>query len=99
VLALTNIDKGMSQGEEVDDRVPLGGLYLYMREAHDPIVEFILENHEWFGKLYSHPLNDILDMFDRNAHKIAGSGCMAIWMHDFKTVDYYQESLKHKAEK
>ena len=96
VLALTNIDKGMSGGEEVDHRVPLGGLYLYMHEAHDPIVGFISENPDWFGKLYNHPLNEILDMFDRNAHKMAGSGCIAIGMHGLKTVDHYQESLKHK---
>ncbi len=99
VLSLTNIDKEMSQGEEVDRRVPLGGLYLYMHEAHDPIVEFILENPEWLGKLYSHPLNEILDMFDRNAHKMAGSGCIAIGMHGLKTAEHYQESLKRKAKK
>lgn len=99
VLALTNIDKGMSGGEDAEHRVPLGGLYLYMHEAHDPIVEFLLENPEWFGKLYDHPLNEILDMFDRNAHKMAGSGCIAIGMHGLKTVEHYQESLKRKAKK
>ena len=99
VLALTNIDKCMSGGEDAERRVPLGGLYLYMHEAHDPIAEFILENPEWFGKFYSHPLNEILDMFDRNAHKMAGSGCIAIGMHGLKTADHYQESLKRKAKK
>src|SRR3989344_3851548 len=99
VLALTNIDKCMSGGEDAERRVPLGGLYLYMHEAHDQIAEFILENPEWFGKLYSHPLNEILDMFDRNAHKMAGSGCIAIGMHGLKTADHYQESLKRKAKK
>ena len=99
VLALTNIDKGMSGGEEADHRVPLGGLYLYMHEAHDPIVEFISENPDWFAKLYSHPLNEIFDMFDRNAHKMAGSGCIAIGMHGLKTLEHYQESLKRKIKK
>lgn len=97
VLALTNIDKGMSQGEGVDHRVPLGGLYLYMHEAHDPIMEFIAENPDWFAKLYSHPLNEILDMFDQNAHKMAGSGCLAIGMHGIKTAQAYQEMLQRKA--
>lgn len=99
VLALTNIDKGMSAGEEVDHRVPLGGLYLYMHEAHDPIMEFIAENPDWFAKLYGHPLNEILDMFDRNAHKMAGSGCIAIGMHGIKTAQAYQEMLQKRAKK
>lgn len=99
VFALTNIDKEMSGGEDTEHQVPLGGLYLYMHEAHDPIVEFLLENPEWFGKLYDHPLNNILDMFDRNAHKMAGSGCIAIGTHGLKTVEHYQESLKRKAKK
>ena len=99
VLALTNIDKSMSQGEEGDRRVPLGGLYLYMHEAHEPIMDFIAENPDWFAKLYNHPLNEILDMFDRNAHEMAGSGCIAIGMHGIKTVQAYQEMLQKKAKK
>ncbi len=99
VFALTNIDKGMSGGEDAEHQVPLGGLYLYMHEAYDPIVEFLLENPEWFGKLYDHPLNEILDTFDRNAHKMAGSGCIAIGIHGLKTMDHYQESLKRKVKK
>lgn len=97
VLALSNIDKGMSSGDDVERQVPLGGLYLYMHEAHDSIAELLLENPEWFGTLYSHPLNNILDMFDRNAQKMAGSGCIAIGMRDLKTVDHYQEALRRKA--
>ncbi len=99
VMALTNIDKGMSQGEAVEHRTPLGGLYLYMHEAHDPIMDFIAENPDWFAKLYDHPLNEILDMFDRNAHKMAGSGCIAIGMHDIKTSQAYQEMLQKRAKK
>lgn len=99
VFALTNIDKGMSGGEDAEHQVPLGGLYLYMHEAHDPIAEFLLENPEWFSKLYDHPLNEILEIFDRNAHKMAGSGCIAIGMHGLKTVEHYQESLNRKAKK
>lgn len=98
-LALTNIDKGMSEGEEADHRVPLGGLYLYMHEAHDPITEFISENPDWFAKLYSHPINEILDMFDRNANKMAGSGCIAIGLHGLKTRETYDESIRRKAQK
>lgn len=99
VLALTNIDKSISQGEQVDHIVPLGGLYLYMHEAHDPIVDFIAENPDWFAELYSHPLDQILDMFDKNAHKMAGSGCIAIGMRGIKTVQAYQEALNIKNKK
>lgn len=99
VLALTNIDKDMSKGEDAEHRTPLGGLYLYMHEAHDPIMDFIAENPDWFAKLYEHPLNEILDMFDRNAHKMAGSGCIAIGMHGIKTAQAYQEMLQKRAKK
>lgn len=99
VLALTNIDKGMSTGEDSEQRVPLAGLYLYMHEAYDPIIGLLLENPEWFPKLYTHPLNEILDMFDRNAHKMAGSGCIAVGMHGMKTAETYQEALRRKAKK
>jgi hypothetical protein len=97
VLALTNIDKCIDQGEEVDHRMPLGGLYLYMHEAQDSIVEFLLESPSWFEKLYRHPLNEILDMFDRNAPKMAGSGCIATGVHGLKTTEHYQEAIKNEA--
>lgn len=99
VLALTNIDKNMSTGKDVERRTPLGGLYLYMHEAHDPIIDFLSESPEWFPKLYSHPMNEILDMFDRNADKMAGSGCIAIGMYGMKTAEVYQEALTKKAKK
>jgi hypothetical protein len=94
VMALTNIDKGISQKVDVERRTPLGGLYLYMHEAQGPIIDFIAENPEWFVKLYVNPLNEILDMFDRNADKMAGSGCFAIGMHNIKTSQAYQEAVK-----
>ncbi len=99
VLVLANIDKGMIQGEEAKNLVPLGGLYLYMHEAHDPIMEFISENPGWFAELYKHPLNEILDMFDHNAHKMTDSGCIALGMHGIKTAQAYIEMLKRRAGK
>lgn len=91
VLALTNIDKGMSDGESTEHTVPLGGLYLYLHEAHDPIIEFLSENPEWFSKFYNHPIKDILNIFDSNADKMAGSGCIAIGMHGINTAKTYEE--------
>lgn len=94
VLALTNIDKCMTNGKQVEHSVPLGGLYLYMHEGNDPITSFVLENSEWFADLYSHPLNEILNMFDCNASKMAGSGCFATGIHGIKTAEIYQQALK-----
>ena len=99
VLALTNIDKGMSSGEDTEHRVPLAGLYLYMHEAHDPINGLLMDDPDWFSKLYAHPLNEILDMFDRNAHKMAGSGCIATGIHGIKTAQTYEEARQRKAKK
>lgn len=99
VLALTNIDKCMTNGEQAERRVPLGGLYLYIHEGNDPITSFVLENPEWFAKLYSHPLNEILDMFDRNASKMAGSGCFATGMHGVKTAEMHQQALQKNVKK
>jgi hypothetical protein len=99
VLALTNIDKGMTDGEQAEHQVPLGGLYLYMHEGNDPIANFVRENPEWFAELYSHPLNEILDTFDRNASKMSGSGCFATGMHGIKTAEIYQQALQKKVKK
>ena len=99
VLALTNIDKGTSTGEDAERRVPFAGLYLYIHEARDPITGFLIESPEWFGKLYAHPLNEILGMFDRNAHKMASQGCIATGIYGLKTSEIYQESRLQKARK
>lgn len=98
VLALTNIDKGINESQ-ADSQVPLGGLYLYMHEARASIVKFVSENPEWFAKLYNNSLEKILDIFDNNAHKMAVPGCIEIGMHDLKTKEIYQESLKRKSKK
>lgn len=99
VLALTRIDVGMKHGEGVDHRVPLSGLYLYMHEGNEPITTLLLEHPDWLDKLYDHPLNEILDMFDRNADKVAGSDCIAFGLHGLKTRETYDESLRRRAKK
>lgn len=99
VLALTRIDVGMTHGEGVDHRVPLSGLYLYMHEGNEPITTLLLEHPDWLDKLYDHPLNEILDMFDRNANKMAGSGSIALGLHGLKTREAYDESIRRKAKK
>ncbi|MFA6094666.1 MAG: ATP-binding protein [Candidatus Paceibacterota bacterium] len=99
VLSLTNIDKGIINGEDAERRVPLGGLYLYFHEAHEPILDFVRENPDWFSKLFTHSLKEILNAFDQNADKMTGSGCIAIGMHGLKTAPVYEEILQKKAKK
>ncbi|MEY3783713.1 MAG: hypothetical protein RLZZ230_35 [Candidatus Parcubacteria bacterium] len=96
VFSLTNIEKCMSTGEDADHRVPLGGLYLYLHEAHDPILDLLQELPDWLTTFYKYPLNEILDMFDRNNNKMCEAGCFATGMHGVKTVDVYQEALRKK---
>jgi hypothetical protein len=97
VLALTRIDVGMTHSEGVDHRVPIAGLYLYMHEGSEPITGLLLEHPDWLDKIYDHPLNEILDMFDRNANKMAGSGCIALGLHWLKTREVYDQSLQRKS--
>lgn len=96
VLALTNIDKCITNGEQEEHCVPLGGLYLYMYEGMDPIADFIVEKPEWFPQLYTHPLNKILELFDSNAAKVVASGCFADGMRGIKTADLFQQSSQQK---
>lgn len=99
VLVLANIEKCMSRGEGADHRVPLGGLYLYLHEAYDPITDLIQELPDWLTKFYKYPLNEILDMFDRNSHKMCERGCFSTGLRGIKTVDIYQETLRKRAPK
>jgi hypothetical protein len=99
LLALANIDVGMTEGASAENRVPGPGLYLYMNEAQDAISGILIEHPDWLDKLYSHPLSEILDMFDLNAHKMASTGCFASGIIGLKTRDSYDESLKRKAKK
>lgn len=97
VLALTRIDIDITNGEDPEHRLPVPGLYLYMHEASDPISGLLLEHPDWLDNLYTNPLNEILDAFDKNAHKQVDSGCFAMGVHGLKTVDVHQESLNKKA--
>jgi hypothetical protein len=99
LLALTHIDACMTHGHEVDGRTPLNGLYLYMHEGSEPIMGLLLEHPDWLDKIYDHPLNEILDMFDRNAGKMAGSGCIPLALTWIKARAAYDESLQRKAKK
>jgi len=99
VLALTHIDATITHGQGVDYRTPLNGLYLYMNEGAEPIMGLLLEHPDWLDKVYDHPLNEILDMFDRNANKMAGSGCIPLALNWIKARNAYDESLQRKAKK
>jgi hypothetical protein len=99
VLALTRIEESIRSGVQVDSRIPLPGLYLYMDEAHDVIKGFLTEGPDWFPKLYSHPLNEILDMFDRNVERAVNPECFATGLRGLKASETYQESLRKKGKK
>jgi len=96
VLVLANISKCMANGEVAEHRTPLPGLYLYMHEGNEPIRDFLEEKHQWFETLYGHSINEVLDMFDRNASKMSGPGCFAIGMHGLKTREIYDKSSAKK---
>jgi hypothetical protein len=99
VLALTRIDREMTEGGDVERRMPFSGLYLYMHEARDVIAAFLIEAPDWFGTLYNHPITEILDMFDRNAHKTESPGCIATGMRGMKTRELYDQGVRRKAQK
>ena len=89
VLALTHIDTDITNAENVERRLPLPGLYLYLSEAYDPIAELLIECPDWFDKLYANSLHDILIAFDQNAHKMASPGCVTTL--SFKAAELYQK--------
>lgn len=95
-LALTHIDTDIGNKEGKNDRFPIHGLYLYMHEANNPITEIITNHSDFLDKLYKHPLNEILEAFDTNAHKLANSGCITIGVHDINTSKIYSDSLLNK---
>jgi hypothetical protein len=97
VLALIPIDVNITNGSGVDDRAPLPGLYLYMHEAYEAIEGLLLEHPDWLDNFYKNPLNDILGIFDKNAHKATAPDCMAIGLHDLSTAEFYRQSLQSKA--
>lgn len=99
VLALSNINKVMNDGKQAEHRIPLGGLYLYLYECNEPITDLITELPDWLEKLYDHPLNELLDMFDKNATKMSGQGCFATGTHGLKTRELYNLALSSRAKK
>ncbi len=96
VLALTRIDKLTGDGENIDRRVPLPGLYLYLNEVHDIVTDFLIEHPSWFEKFYTQPISEILDTFDCNADKMVSPGCFGSGLHSLKTSKIYQDSLQKK---
>lgn len=99
VLALAGIDMSMSRSAEAEHRVPLPGLYLYVSEAEGPIENLLRDHPDWFDKIYDHPMNEILDSFDRNAGKAVAPSCIGLGLHGLNTLALYEESLKRKPTK
>ena len=98
-LALANIDLGITSGMDAEHRVPLPGLYLYMHEAHDPIAGLLLEQLDWLESLYAHSLSEILDCFDRNAHRVIAPYCSPLGLLELKTSEIYQEAIRKRPAK
>lgn len=96
VLALTRIDLCIGTGEAEEHSVPYPGLYLYFHEAHGPMKQLILENPDWFNKLYSNPLANIFNLFDQNANKAVASNCFGMNLHGFSAKDTYAKISKKK---
>ena len=99
VLALSNINVNMNDGKDIENSMPSPGLYIYMHEASEPIADFVIENPDWFNKIYDHPLNEILEAFDQNHQKMASQNCFASGLSGLKTAELYQKSLQKKAKK
>ena len=91
VWSLSYIVECMKRGEDAEHRMPYGGLYLYLHESHDPISDLIEENSNFISAVYQQPLEEIFDMFDRNASKMSASNCHGgLW--GFKTMDTYNRT-------
>lgn len=95
VLALTHIDLCITAGEAKEHSVPYPGVYLYFHEAHGPIRQLILENPEWFKKLYSNPLADIFTLFDQNANKAVASNCFGMALHGLNAKETYEKAARN----
>ena len=100
LLALSGIDTNTNRGGDAAHRTPIHGLYLYMSDAQEPIEGLLLEYPNWLDKIYAHPLNELLDSFDRNAPTMGiSSGCIAMGLHGLKTREYYDEGLRRRLKK
>jgi hypothetical protein len=96
VLALAHVDDCINRGEAEKGRIPLPGLYLYVNEAYEVIETFVVEHPDWFEHFYRNPVDEILRMFDQNAHEVVSPNCFATGLRGLVTVKRYQESLARK---
>jgi hypothetical protein len=97
VLMLAYLNLCMERGKDEEYQIPGPGLYIYLHEASKAISDFLFEYPLWLENLYDYPLDRILNMFDRNAHKMASPGCIALGAHDFNTVNDYKEAVKRRS--
>ncbi len=85
-LALAPIDLAIYKDTPVADRKPLPGLYLYLDEANDAIKRLLWTHSSWLEQVYSHPLAELLESFDRNAASMARFGCIPTGLEGLNTV-------------
>lgn len=76
VLALSGVDRGITEKVTEEQLVPLPGLYLYLSEANEAIRDFLLERPDWLGNLYLNPVSDILRVFDKSWQRAVSIYCI-----------------------
>jgi hypothetical protein len=91
-LALTLIDRGITQKTPTERIAPLPGLYLYLTEANNAIRDFMSEHPDWLAGLYSNPLVDVLGIFDSNCSKAVSRECISAGLSDLKVSALYQRA-------
>jgi hypothetical protein len=96
-LALTNIDSALAADRADDVKVPLPGLYLYLSEASEAIAALITERSEMLERLYSAPLDQILRLFEQNAHLAAAPECWSRGVMWLKPTQIYQDALARRS--
>ena len=52
VLAMVPIDLAIQEGFPEDQRIPLPGLYLYLHEASEVMLDFITDRSDWLEAFY-----------------------------------------------
>ncbi len=92
MLALSRIDAHLTSGFPPSKCLPFPGLYLYAREAYDPVARLVSEPMDWVPDLFRTPLVDVLRLFDANHARVVPLECVSTGLYGLKTADRYEQS-------